>query len=95
MFGSAKIGFQGLRQDVKIGHLHVDFYIPDDSLLVQVSYSIADAAARKCEIDAIKKTAMILQSKTMQIDTYNEEEVFEEDGVRVEVVSIFKWEMEG
>ena len=76
-------------------NVEVDFYVPDDSLLVQVSYSIADAATRKREIDAIKKTARFLQSKTVQIVTYNEEEVIEEDGIRVEVVPIFKWVMEG
>lgn len=43
--------------------------------------------------DAIKKTAKFLQPKTVHIVTYNEEEVIEEDGLRVEVVPIFKWMM--
>ncbi len=72
-------------------NVEVDFYVPDDSLLVQVSYSIVDASTRRREIDAIKRTAAFLKPKTIVIVTYNEEETIEDDGLRIEIVPIYKY----
>ena len=46
-------------------NVEVDFCVPDDGLLVQVSYRITDDTARNREIVALQKTAKFIKGKEM------------------------------
>ncbi len=51
----------------------VDFYVPDDELAVQVSYTLRDEETRKREIDALQKLPKRLPCKRRMVLTYDEE----------------------
>lgn len=72
-------------------NVEVDFYVPDANELIQVSYSIRDANTRKREVDALKKTASFLNTSSLKIVTYEEEDTIEEDGFHIEVIPIYKF----
>lgn len=72
-------------------NIEVDFYVADAKLLVQVSYSIREAATRKREVDALKKTAAFLHADNLTIVTYDEEETIEEEGLIIKAIPIYKF----
>lgn len=72
-------------------NIEVDFYVPDDNELIQVSYSIRDLNTRKREVDALKKAASFLNVDSLKIITYNEEEIITEGGLRIEVIPVFRY----
>ena len=73
-------------------NVEVDFYIPDDELAIQVSYSIEESdMTEKREVEALKKLPKALSCKRRLIITYDEEKTIEdEDGV-IEVIPCWKW----
>lgn len=69
----------------------VDFYVPEAGLAVQVAYSIA-GEAREREVGSLVRLAHADDAiKRLVIVTKEEEEVLEQDGVRVEVVPAWKF----
>ncbi len=68
----------------------VDFIVAEERLLVQVAWSITDAATRRREVEAIIKTANYLHISKASIITFNEEESFVEKGISIEVVPVYK-----
>lgn len=68
----------------------VDFYIPDESLLIQASYSIADIETEKREIKALEYASKELNAQNTKIITYDEEKKIG----NCEVVSVWKWLLE-
>ena len=71
--------------------LEVDFYLPEQNHLIQVSYSLAEAETRDREIMAQLKVGKHLKADKMSIITYNEEETLNIDGKVIEVVPLWKW----
>ena len=71
----------------------VDFYIPDDELAIQVSYTLRDEEARKREIEALKKLPKRLPCTKRMILTYDEEESVNDQHGTIEVVPVWKWLM--
>lgn len=71
------------------GKREVDFYIPDESIAIQVSYSIEDYQTRKREIASLVDVAKTFGADTNIIVTMNEsgEEVV--DGVRIAIIPIY------
>jgi Predicted ATPase (AAA+ superfamily) len=69
----------------------VDFYIPDESVAIQVSYSILDFDTRKREVAGLMAIAEFLSVKTLIIVTKDEEQIIEENGRRIEVIPLWKW----
>lgn len=71
----------------------VDFYIPEESTAIQVSYSIADPDTRRREIDAILALSDYQNVQHLMIVTKDEEETIEEKGKVVSVIPLWKWLM--
>ena len=73
-------------------HVEVDFYIPDEALAIQVSYSIesSDATERR-EVEALQKLPRVLSCKRRVIITYDEEKNIEDEYGVIEVIPCWKW----
>lgn len=69
----------------------VDFFIPEESMAVQVSYSISDRDTRKREVDALLAFAEYQNVQHLQIVTKDEEETIEENGKVISVIPLWKW----
>lgn len=72
--------------------VEVDFYIPEDSLAIQVSYSISkseDTFAR--EVNALKKLPKALPCKRRLILTFDEETLIDDEFGHIEVLPLWKW----
>ena len=72
-------------------HIEVDFYIPEESWLIQVSYNISDVQTFEREINGLVKAAKFLNAERLLIVTRNDERVIEKDGLSIEVLPIWKW----
>ena len=72
-------------------NFEVDFYIPDDELAIQVSYSLHDEDTRKRETEALKKLPRRLPCSRRLILTYDEEETVTDQQGTIEVMPVWKW----
>ena len=71
--------------------VEVDFYLPEQNHLIQVSYSISEAETRERKTTALMKVGKHLNAEKMTIITYNEEEIINIDKKVIEVVPLWKW----
>lgn len=71
--------------------IEVDFYIPEDELAIQVSYSINDEMTRKREVGALTKISKVFKCKARVIITFDEESFLEDEYGRIEVLPCWKW----
>lgn len=71
--------------------VEVDFYIPSESLAVQVSYSISETKTRERELKALLKLGEHQKIKQKMIITYEEEEIIDINNTQVQVVPAYKW----
>ena len=71
----------------------VDFYIPDDELAIQVSYSLSDEETRKREVEALQKLPKRLSCKRRIIVTFDEEGSITDTFGMIEVIPAWKWLM--
>ena len=69
----------------------VDFYIPDEELAIQVSYSLRDEETRRRELDALKKLPNRLSCRRRLVLTYDEEEQIEDSHGLVEIMPCWKY----
>ena len=73
-------------------NVECDFYVPDDELAIQVSYSIeGSAATEKREVEALRKLPKVLACKRRVIITYDEEKTIEDEYGIIEVIPCWKW----
>lgn len=72
----------------------VDFYVLDNQLAVQVSYSLSDPDTRKREVNGLLKMATHIQVREMMIITKDEEEVISSDRGNIRVMPVWKWLMD-
>lgn len=72
-------------------NIEVDFFIPEESLAIQVSYTIEDMDTRKREVSAFQTFNKIFPLKKAFIITYDEEEVIDLDNLQIAVIPIWKW----
>lgn len=71
--------------------VEVDFYIPEDALAIQVSYSIGqDINTYEREISALKKLPTILECRRRMIITYNEQNEIKDANGIIEVIPYWK-----
>ena len=75
--------------------VEVDFYVPGEKLAVQVSYSLAEAMTREREVGALVALDQLVSLKRCVIVTYDEEEEIDYKGLKIEVVPVWKWLMNG
>ena len=69
----------------------VDFYIPENELAIQVSYSLLDEETRKREVEALSKLPDHLPCSRRLILTYDEEESITDKYGSIEVIPAWKW----
>lgn len=88
-----KYGHDASNERVYFYHanVEVDFYVPEDELAVQVSYSLADEATRKREADALSKLPNVHPCKRRVIVTYDEEDTLTDKYGIIEIVPCWKW----
>jgi len=72
-------------------NVEVDFYVPDEALAIQASYSLQNDETRKREISALTTLNKAYPLKRAVVITYNEEEEIVESGLTIEVIPIWKW----
>ena len=75
-------------------NIEVDFYVPEEGLAIQASFSLEDMDTRKREVAALIALNKVYPIRKSIIITYDEEEIIEEDGVTIEVIPIWKWLIE-
>ena len=71
--------------------IEVDFYVPEEELAIQVSYSIKDEDTRKREVKALQAIEKVLPAKRRLIITYDEEDAWQLSSEGIEVVPLWKW----
>jgi len=73
-------------------NVEVDFYVPDDMLAIQVSYSIRESdATLSREVEALQKLPKVLECKRRIIVTYDEEGTIEDEYGNIEVIPCWRW----
>jgi len=69
----------------------VDFFVTEENLLFQVSYSLSDIETKQREILAIKTAMDELKVETAIIITYEEEETIPVDKKKISVIPVWKF----
>lgn len=72
-------------------NVEVDFFVPKQQRAIQVCYSLADEATKQREIKALMKLSEVYGTKNLEIVTWEEEAVFDGNGIPIKIVSILKW----
>ena len=72
-------------------NIEVDFYVPNQKIAIQVSYSLKDDDTKKREVRALDKISSFVDVERRYIITMYEEEIIEMDGHTIHVVPLMKW----
>ncbi len=72
-------------------NIEVDFYVPNQKIAIQVSYSLKDEDTKKREVRALDKISSFVNVERRYIITMYEEEIIERDGHTIHVVPLLKW----
>ena len=75
-------------------NVEVDFYIPEDELAIQVSYSISDPETLQREKGALEKLPNVHPCSRRVIITYDEEDQLTDKHGIIEVIPCWKWMLE-
>lgn len=72
--------------------VEVDFYVPDDKLAIQASYSINQSETTyDREVDALKRLPKVLPCNRRLILTYDESDTIYDEFGTIEVMPLWKW----
>lgn len=72
--------------------IEVDFYVPSTETAIQVSYSMNDAEGTfERETKALVKVQSRLLCRRNIIVTYDDEDIVEKDGIRIEIIPAWKF----
>lgn len=71
--------------------IEVDFYVPDESLAIQVCYSIQDSETRNREFDALLKMSKHMNVNHLMIITKDEESEIDYHNKTIRIVPVWKW----
>ena len=74
-----------------LSNIEVDFYLPEQQLLVQVCLSISSYDTRKRETSALIKAMKYFKISHSMILTLDEEETIEENGLTIKVIPLWRW----
>ena len=73
-------------------NIEVDFYLPEQNLAIQVSYSILDeVTTRERELNALEKLRNYFPDANCLLITNSEETEIEYHGIRIDVIPAWKW----
>jgi len=72
-------------------NIEVDFYIPNERMAIQVSYSIDDPITKEREVKTLRKISEVFPIKQTLIITRDEEQTISDGNLTIEVLPIWKW----
>lgn len=72
-------------------NIEVDFYVPDEKLAIQASYSILGDETRERETEGLRKLPKLYPCERRVIITYDEEETITDALGTIEVIPYWKW----
>lgn len=72
-------------------NIEIDFYIPNEQIAIQVSYSIDDPVTREREVKALRKISEVFPVKKAFIITRDEEQSISESNLTIDVIPVWKW----
>ena len=73
-------------------NVEVDFYVPEDELAIQVSYSIGGSEQTFArEVEALQKLPAVLACKQRFIITFDEGDTLEDIYGKIEIIPFWKW----
>lgn len=73
-------------------NVEVDFYVPEDELAIQVSYSIGGSEQTFArEVEALQKLPAVLACKQRFIITFDEGDTIEDIYGKIEIMPFWKW----
>ena len=73
-------------------NIEVDFYLPEQNLAIQVSYSIHDEVnTRERELNALEKLRNYLPDTKCLLITNSEETEIDYHGIKIDVIPAWKW----
>lgn len=74
--------------------LDIDFYLPDEQILMQVSYSL-NQNSREREVNALVKAGRLMPDvRRFQILTFSESGTIEAGDISIEVMPVWRWLLE-
>ncbi len=72
-------------------NIEVDFYVPEEGLGVQASYQMSDADTFEREVKALVALHSKYPLTKAMIITYEDEGEIEQEGLKIEIVPVWKW----
>lgn len=72
-------------------NVEVDFYVPNEQLAIQASYSITDDLTFEREVNALKKIAQAFNIQKLFIITKNQEKEIKVENSIIKAIPIWKW----
>lgn len=72
-------------------NIEVDFYVPDEKLAIQASFRMSEEATLKREIKALVALHGLYETERNLIITYEDEGIMERDGIKIEIIPVWKW----
>ena len=72
-------------------NIKVDFYVPDEKLAIQASFRMSEEATLEREIKALVALHGLYETQRNLIITYEDEGIMERDGIKIEIIPVWKW----
>lgn len=72
-------------------NIEVDFYVPDEKLAIQASFRMSEEATLEREIKALVALHGLYETLRNLIITYEDEGIMERDGIKIEIIPVWKW----
>lgn len=72
-------------------NIEVDFYVPDEKLAIQASFRMSEEATLEREIKALVALHGLYETQRNLIITYEDEGIMERDGIKIEIIPVWKW----
>lgn len=72
-------------------NIEVDFYVPDEKLAIQASFRMSEQATLEREIKALVALHGLYETRRNLIITYEDEGIMERDGIKIEIIPVWKW----
>lgn len=72
-------------------NIEVDFYVPDEKLAIQASFQMSEEATLEREIKALVALHGLYETQRNLIIAYEDEGIMERDGIKIEIIPVWKW----
>lgn len=72
-------------------NIEVDFYVPDEKLAIQASFLMSEEVTLEREIKALVALHGLYETQRNLIITYEDEGIMERDGIKIEIIPVWKW----